>query len=30
MVDGLLDPAEAAKEIGRAAAKALEAVGARR
>ena len=30
MVGGSLDPATAAKEIGRAAAKALEAVGARR
>ncbi|MGA1717717.1 MAG: hypothetical protein ACO38Q_02805 [Aquiluna sp.] len=30
MVEGTLDPAGAAKEIGRAAAKALEAVGARR
>lgn len=30
MVEGALDPAGAAKEIGRAAAKALEAVGARR
>ena len=30
MVEGSLDPATAAKEIGRAAAKALEAVGARR
>jgi hypothetical protein len=30
MVEGELDPASAAKEIGRAAAKALEAVGAKR